>query len=56
MLRKKPQAAAVAGLVVLGFVVGAILGILDVRKPWTYVVLVMLSAAAVTFMMLRFHR
>jgi len=56
VLRKKPQAAAVIGLVALGVVVGAVVGILDVQKPWTYVVMVMFGVAAVAFMMLRFHR
>ncbi|SDG86555.1 hypothetical protein SAMN05216553_112168 [Lentzea fradiae] len=56
MLKGKPQAAAVLGLVVIGIVVGAVVTVLDVQKPWTYVVMVVLGVAAVAFMRWRFDR
>ncbi|GHH32487.1 hypothetical protein [Lentzea cavernae] len=56
MLRNKPQAAAVLGLVVTGIVLGAIVGLLDVPKAWTYVVVAIFAAIAVALMMRRFHR
>lgn len=56
VLRNKPQVAAVLGLVVAGIVLGAIVGLLDVPKPWTYVVVAIFAAIAVALMMRRFHR
>ena len=56
MLRGKPQATAVLGLLVLGSVVGIALALLDVEAPWTYVVTGVVAAVAVVFMMRRFHR
>ncbi|GHH39213.1 hypothetical protein [Lentzea cavernae] len=56
MLRDKPQAAAVIGLVLVGLVAGLITAMLDVPKPWTYVVLAVVAAVAAVFMVRRFHR